>query len=148
MHLPVGLFTPKKDQCDLCASKKVGNVTDDEFRQHQEKKDAAREAKKQDILESELTDKTVDILVDMQKVLLSSKINASATYYKTKLCNYKYTVYDAKTPQAVCYFWSESTTDLSSNTFGCLIYDYLTSNDKCQVADYVMVVHTKTDTLK
>ena len=64
MHLPVGLFTPNKDQCDLCASKKVGNVTDDEFRQHQEKKDAAREAKKQDILESELTNKTVVILVE------------------------------------------------------------------------------------
>ena len=38
-------------------------------------------------------DGTVVIFADLQKVLLFPSLNASATYYKTKLCNYNYTVY-------------------------------------------------------
>ena len=48
---------------------------------------------------------TVVLFADLQKVLLAPALNASAFYYKTKLCSYNYTIYDA-----------------------CLLLDYLVSN--------------------
>ena len=38
----------------------------------------------------------VVLFVDLQKVLLAPAFNASAFYYKTKLCSYNYTIYDKK----------------------------------------------------
>ena len=128
--IKLSFYSPKRDQYDLCMSYKVGNVREEDYQRHQDKKNAARDAKKQDVLECHQTDKTVVIFVDLQKVLLSSSLNASAIYYKTRLCSFNYTVYDAKNHQAMCYIWSECATDLSSNTFGCLIYDYLLSNER------------------
>ena len=95
--------------------------------------------KKQDVLECHQTDKTIFICIDLQKVLLSPSLNASAIYYLKKLCSYNYTVYDEKNHQAMCYIWSECATELSSNTFGCLIYDYLSSNERCKTADSITI---------
>ena len=51
-------YSPKEDQCDLCMSYKVGNVREEDYQRHQEKKNAARDAKKQDILECHQTDES------------------------------------------------------------------------------------------
>ena len=42
----VSLFSPKKDQCDTCASHKAGNVTEEEFAAHLRRKEEARDEKK------------------------------------------------------------------------------------------------------
>ena len=82
---------------------------------------------------------TVLIFADLQKVLLSPSLNASATYYKTKLCCYKYTIYDKTTHEAMCYMWNETATDLTAHTFGCLLYDYLVTNNRCISADKIII---------
>ena len=42
----VSLFSPKKDQCDTCASHKAGNITEEEFAAHLRRKEEARDKKK------------------------------------------------------------------------------------------------------
>ena len=60
-------------------------------------KENAREENKKGVELCMQDDGTVIIFADLQKVLLCPSLNASATYYKTKLCNYNYTVYDKNT---------------------------------------------------
>ena len=47
-ELNLSLFRPKKDQCDLCISFKVGNTSEDLYKHHIEKKNTAREEKATD----------------------------------------------------------------------------------------------------
>ena len=103
-----------------------------------EKKDA-REEKKKDVELCMQDDGTVVIFADLQKVLLCPSLNASATYYKTKLCNYNYMVYDKKTHNVVCYIWNETASDLTSNTFACLLYNYLSTDERCLDATTIIV---------
>ena len=81
----------------------------------------------------------VVLFVDLQKVLLAPAFNASAFYYKTKLCCYNYTIYDTNTYDALCYLWNETAIDLTANTFACLLIDYLVSKERCQAADTIII---------
>ena len=94
--MKLSYYSPKKDQCDMCVSYKAGNVTLLKYEQHLQRKEDAREEKKKDVELCMQDDGTVVIFADLQKVLLFPSLNVSATYYKTKLCNYNYTVYDKK----------------------------------------------------
>lgn len=59
---------------------------------------------------------------DVQSVKVCPSLNASALYYKTKLCCHNFTIYNLATHDAVCYWFTESQADLSANTFtSCLI---------------------------
>ena len=82
---------------------------------------------------------TVVLYIDLQKVLLSPSIQASAVSYKTKLCCRNYTIYDKKTKQATCYIWSETEADLSSNTFCAMLFAYLTTNLRCINANSIVI---------
>ena len=84
----MSFFSPKKDQCDLCVSYKAGNVSELGYTQHLQRKHAARDEKKHDIeLCLQENSMVVVLFVDLQKVLLAPAFNASAFYYKTKLCS-------------------------------------------------------------
>lgn len=133
------LFSPKKDQCDICTSHKTGNINEEEFQKHQKTKTDARKEKELDNEKALTSDDIVVLYVDLQKVLLAPSLQTSACYYKTKLCVHNYTVYDKKTRIATCYIWPETAADLSSNTFCSLIYDYLTTNDRCISAKTIII---------
>ena len=77
--------------------------------------------------------------IDVQKVLLASQLQARGIYYKTQLCVYNYTIYNKKTQKAKWYLWSECDGDLSSNTFSCMLYDYLTGDNSCVQANTIIV---------
>ena len=94
--MKLSYYSPKKDQCDRCVSYKAGNVTLLKYEKHLQRKEDGREGKKKDVELCMQDDGTVVIFADLQKVLLCPSLNASATYYKTKLCNYNYTGYDLK----------------------------------------------------
>ena len=129
-------YTPKKDQCDLCVSHKAGNVTEEEFVEHLQREEARAE-KERDVQLCIQDNKSILIFADLQKVLLSSSLNASATYYKTKLCCYNYMIYDKMSHQVVCYVWNKTASELNSNSFGCMLYDYLVN--RCQDKDNITI---------
>ncbi|KAJ4427836.1 hypothetical protein ANN_25615 [Periplaneta americana] len=55
----IALFKPKKDECDLCLSYKLHNVSDDDYNAHQLKKERARREKSVDKKEAEEGDGSV-----------------------------------------------------------------------------------------
>ena len=131
--------SPKKDQCDICTSYNTANITEEEHKQHILLKTEARLEKNRDNEIALNDESTVVLYIDLQKVLLSRSIQASAVYYKTKLCCYNYTIYDKKTKQATCYIWSETEADLSSNTCCAMLFDYLTTNLRCINANNIVI---------
>lgn len=114
--LNLSLYRPKKDLCDICESYKVGNITDEAFKTHCDKKDEARKEMTKD-----MSSEHEVLTMDLQSVLLSPRSNVSSLYYKTKLIVHNFTVYDCKRNQGYCYIWNESEGKLTSNEFSSII---------------------------
>ena len=58
----LGLYSPKKDQCEACALFKVGNKSQEDYLEYQRKKEEAREEKEKDKAEE-----SVVLTVDLQR---------------------------------------------------------------------------------
>lgn len=125
----IGMYQPKKDRCDTCCAWEVGNIPDEDYNVHISKKNAARTEKVKDKEEAEKGNVHV-ICMDVQKVLLSPMLNASALYYKTKLIVHNFTVFNLTTRQATCYLWDETQADLVGSVFATCLVDYMEKHFK------------------
>ncbi len=126
----LSLFKPKKDQCDTCVSHEAGNITDEDWQCHRAAVEAARKEKatdKKHALEED-EKKTLVLTMDLQAVLLAPRLQASALYYKTKLCVHNFTMFDLVSRDAVCYVWHEGEGGLTASEFASCVIDYLTSH--------------------
>ncbi|GFO04039.1 hypothetical protein PoB_003054400 [Plakobranchus ocellatus] len=85
------------------------------------------EEKAKDKKEAKERNGTVVICMDLQGVLLAPSINASSTYFKTKLAVHNFILYNMVTKDAACYIWHEAEDGLTSNEFTSCIVDHLTS---------------------
>ena len=90
----ISLFMPRKDQCDLCCEYSQGNVAEDVYHQHRERKESAQREKSRDKEMYLFPSRTIVLCVDVQRVLLAPALKASALYYKTKLQVHNYTIFD------------------------------------------------------
>ncbi|CAG4954258.1 unnamed protein product [Parnassius apollo] len=131
-ELNLSLFTPKKDQCDTCCSHKVGNITDDKYNAHIRLKDMARNKKLRD---KDRAQQFGDIHIfthDLQAVKLCPQLQASALYYKTKLCVNNFTMYNLETKDVYCYWFDETNAGLTASVFiSCIIHILRTLEQKC-----------------
>lgn len=116
----LGLFTPKKDQCDICAGHKLGNVDEANYKLHIERKEEARAEKARD-KDSEIKTFTLDL----QAVLLAPKNNVSTMYYKTKLAVHNMTFFDLQTKDGFCFIWNETEGNLSADEFSSIFIHLL-----------------------
>ncbi|XP_055956576.1 uncharacterized protein LOC130012503 [Patella vulgata] len=119
----LSIFTPKKDQCDLCCSFETKNISEEVYAEHIQRKNDAREEKIKD--KESIDASTAVITIDLQAVLLCPSLNASSLYYKTKLACHNFTIFDLGTKNTVCYFWHEGEGDLSANSFASCLCDYV-----------------------
>lgn len=71
----IAFYTPKK-QCETCIKYKLGKVSEDEFKKHQNRKEGTRKEKDSDKKKSEETNSTLVVAVDVQKVLTCPDIKA------------------------------------------------------------------------
>lgn len=106
-NLNLGIFQPRKDQCDLCCSFATGNVTEDVYNEHVKNKDLAQQEKRMDKALAQSNPKVKVVTMDLQRVLLCPSLKASALYYKTKLCLHNFTIFDLATHDTLCYVWHE-----------------------------------------
>ncbi|XP_045485486.1 uncharacterized protein LOC110999393 isoform X1 [Pieris rapae] len=123
-ELNLSLFVVKKDQCDTCCSHKVGNITDDRYYiAHIQAKEMARNEKAKD---KERAQQFGDVHVfthDLQAVKLCPQLQASALYYKTKLCVHNFTMYNLATKDVYCYWFDETNAGLTASVFiSCIIH--------------------------
>ena len=122
----LALFKPKKDRCDTCVAHETGNLSDLDFSLHRDKISDARQEKNTDKEQAEVNDRLRVMTMDVQAVLLSPSLNASALYYKTKLTVHNFTMYDLRSHDVKCYVWHEGEAGLSASEFASCVADYLT----------------------
>lgn len=119
-RLNLSVFIPKKDQCDVCVGFKHGNIAQNVYDHHIERKSAAQEMKAID----KLTDNVSVWTMDLESVLMCPKTKASAMYYRTKLVVHNMTYFNLKTKEGFCYVFDETNGDLSSQMFGYLHFSH------------------------
>ena len=120
----LGLFQPKKDQCDICCSFKTGNVTKQEYDEHQQKKEEARNHHSDDKRDAE-EGKHEMFTMDVQAVQLVPHLKASALYFKQKLAIHNFTVYNVVTHDVVCYVWHEGEGEVTANVYASCITHFI-----------------------
>jgi hypothetical protein len=82
----LSLFSPKKDQCDICTMHSVGNLSDVDYNEHRQKKEKARQEKAKD-KEEAINDPTKLVFtMDLEAVMLSPLLKASALGLQNQTC--------------------------------------------------------------
>lgn len=102
----------------------------EQYENHILQKDRAQNEKKGDT-ERVKAEEVHVFTQDTQSMKLCPCVNASAMYYKTKLCVHNFTMYNNGTKDAVTYWWDETQSDLSATCFASCMVDDLrqTLND-------------------
>lgn len=118
----LSLFRPKKDECDICVAYRTGNISQEMYNLHQEKKNEARAEKEADKENEEHV-----FTMDLQSVLLCPKSQVSSLYYKTKLAVHNLTFFNLKSKDVTCYVWHEAEGGLTANEFTSIICDVITN---------------------
>ena len=118
----ISIFVPRKD---LCTEYTQGNADEACYHQRREQKEAAQSEKANDKAANLSESRTKVLCVDVQRVLLSPSLKASALYYKKKLQVHNYTVFDMASKDTVCYIWNEVEGGLNASEFASCLVSYL-----------------------
>nr|CAI5837347.1 unnamed protein product [Callosobruchus analis] len=126
IKMNIGLFQPKKDQCDLCCMHEVNNISEEKWLEHQQMKEDARREMKADTERAKLDKSLMVITMDLQAVLLCPLLKASAIYRKKKLIFHNFTMFNNVTHEVTCYVWHEGEGNITANEFSsCIAYSNL-----------------------
>lgn len=123
------IHKPKKDQCDVCIGYKTKNISQEDYETHIKRKDEARQEKETDKkIAMEMENKEIAVLtMDLQSVKLAPVLQASAIYYKTKLCVHNFTTFNLVDKEVSCYLWHEAEGGLEANVFATIIVKHLSN---------------------
>ena len=121
----LSLFSPKKDQCDLCCSYEADNLPESEYSLHVDRKNEAREAKSLD-----KSGPARVFTMDLQALLLSPRLEASALYYKSKLKVHNFTIYDLQRNDGYCFLWHECEGGMNASEFASIVVHFIETNIK------------------
>lgn len=123
-ELKIKIFKPKKDQCDACVAHKSGNMSDDEWAQHCQRKDDTRKNKENDKKDSDL--KHV-YTMNVQAVLICPRMQVFALYFRQKLTVHNFSLYNLKTKAGHCFLWDETEADLNVNVFFTILCKFIST---------------------
>ncbi|XP_050518028.1 uncharacterized protein LOC126892515 [Diabrotica virgifera virgifera] len=123
----LSIYTLKKDMCDICVSYKEGNISDEKYKDHIQRKSRARAEKEHDKEKAQAGEFNL-LTMDLEAVKVCPYLTASALYFKTKLSCHNYTVYNLVTHHATCYWFDETASDLTASTFVNFLLDYLSQH--------------------
>lgn len=124
----IAIYMPRKDQCDLCYSYKIGTIAESLYNAHVKKKNDARTAKQ--VAKDSASDEHLVLTMDLQCVLLCPKLLASKVYYKQKLQVHNFTFYELKNGDVTLYVWHEANGSVSANEFTTCIIDFISNVPK------------------
>lgn len=123
-EMNIAIHRPKKDQCDLCCSYKVGNTTEEQYKNHMRRKKQARNEKKRD-KEAAIRKQCYMFTMDVQAVKLCPMLYASKLYFKSKLQVHNFSLYNLSTHHCVNYCWNETEGELVASVFTTCIIKHL-----------------------
>ena len=87
---------------------------------------------------SQQNKKHVTASFDLQQVMYLPKSNMSEVFYKRRLANYNFTIYDIGTKDGHCFLSHEGTTNRGSNEIASYLFSFLEAKDKEGVKEVVM----------
>ena len=131
--LRLSFYHPKKDQCGLCFTYREGNddkkrELEDTYQQHIAEKECVRTKKQQEKNDPDIL-KTCAVF-DLQQVIFLPISNDSKLFYKRRLSNYNFTIYDIKSKECHCFLWHEGLSKRGSCEISTCLYKYLNFLDE------------------
>ncbi|KAJ8891999.1 hypothetical protein PR048_004564, partial [Dryococelus australis] len=119
----IAIHMPRKNQCNVWCSYKVGMVSQIEYDLHIKKKEDARAAK--NAAKASTSEEKLVVTMDLQSVLLCPKTLASKLYYKQKLQVHNVTI----------YMWHEANGGVSANKFTSYVIKVISHqpNEVCYI---------------
>lgn len=110
-EMNLSIHRPKKDQCSLCVTYREGTAEVKEklhfrYMQHISEKDEIRKIKAE--CKNESSDTVRCASFDLQQVIYLPQSNESAIFYKRRLANYNFTIYDLNSKECTCNLWHEA----------------------------------------
>ncbi|KAI4455584.1 dna-directed rna polymerases i ii and iii subunit rpabc2 [Holotrichia oblita] len=122
----LSFFKPKKDQCEVCNKFKNKSLSQEDYKQHLQRRDQANAAKANDKIRANEDTTFISVSFDLQSVLHIPSSQVSMMYYSLKLCAYNLTIYEAALPnKAFCYAWSEVNEQRGSSEIGSALYKWI-----------------------
>lgn len=121
---------PKKDLCSLCVSYREGNEESKQrllakYNAHIAEKEKVREIKTACKLLAKENEKIVSAIFDLQQVIYLPKSNDGQIFYKRRLANYNFTIYNLGSRDCNCYVWNEATSKRGSSEIATCLYSFL-----------------------
>lgn len=122
----MAFFTPKKDQCEICANFKNHTIAEDVYKEHLRRRDEANSSKNADKIRAVEDATFLSATFDLQSILQIPSSGVSQMYYSLKLCAYNFTVYEAAPPNnAFCYAWTEINGQRGSSEIGTALFQWI-----------------------
>lgn len=137
-QMNIGLFQPKKDQCDLCCMHEVNNLSEEKWMEHQQRKEEGRNEMKADTERAKVDKSILVLTMDLQAVLLCPLLKASAIYYKKKLIVHNFTIFNNVTHEVTCYVWHEGEGNVTANEFASCIVDFIEKSYTEQINEIIL----------
>lgn len=121
----------KKDRCKKCIAhgeqKSDAGYDDTLFKEHCERKEAARKIRDKDKEDAKSNESVLAIQSDLQAVLNTPKGASGPFSYVRKFAVYNLTIYNLKDASATCCVWDETEGNRSSKEVSTCIYKFLMS---------------------
>lgn len=132
--LNLAFHKAKKDQCSLCLSYRTGdNVRKEQlkarFEKHVAEKMKVREIKQNIKTEALHNSQILCASFDLQQVIYLPQSKESAIFYKNRLANYNFTVYNIASKECFCYLWNEVQSKRGASEISSCIYKALSAYD-------------------
>ncbi|KAI4459450.1 dna-directed rna polymerases i ii and iii subunit rpabc2 [Holotrichia oblita] len=113
-------------QCEVCNKFKNKSLSQEDYKQHLQRRDQANAAKANDKIRANEDTTFISVSFDLQSVLHIPSSQVSMMYYSLKLCAYNLTIYEAALPnKAFCYAWSEVNGQRGSSEIGSALYKWI-----------------------
>ena len=112
--------------CNTCVAHREGNVTEEQFLEHQKLKTDALNLKEQDKISADNIEKFV-ITADTESLLTAPSNDAGIMIFHSKLNLHNFTFYDLKSREVLNFLWSEVNVEIEAANFTSCYIAYLST---------------------
>ncbi|GFO42350.1 DNA repair protein rhp54 [Plakobranchus ocellatus] len=131
--LGLKFFALKKDASGICLRKMKENPTDESFltmyQKHVDEKVKVRQVKEEAKKMASENPKICAAVFDLQQVIYTPKSHHSSIFYKRRLANYNFTIFDLQSQEGRCFLWHEGIARRGANEISTCIYKFLQEKD-------------------
>ncbi|GFN92911.1 hypothetical protein PoB_001941700 [Plakobranchus ocellatus] len=140
--LGLKFFALKKDACGICLRKMKENPTDESFltmyQKHMDEKVKVRQVKEEAKKMASENLKICAAVFDLQQVIYTPKSHHSSIFYKRRLANYNFTIFDQQSQEGRCFLWHEGITRRGANEISTCIYKFLQEKDSDATEEVIL----------